>query len=551
MKKLISISGNIVDALNDTIYPATLKISKGRIVEIVKEKKKYKTYIISGFVDSHIHIESSLVTPFEFARIATTHGTVAAVSDPHEIANVLGIKGVKYMIEDGKKSPLKFYFGAPSCVPATNFETSGATLEPEKIKKLLKLKEIKYLSEMMNFPGVINKDPIVMKKIHLAKKYKKPIDGHAPTLRGNNLKKYARSGISTDHESTTKEEALEKLRLGMKILIREGSAAKNFDELIPIVKTHHKNCMFSSDDKHPDDLLKGHINDLAKRAIDYGLSPMKVLRVACVNPVLHYKLDVGLLQKGDFADFLVIDNLKNLKILKTIINGQIVAENGKTLIARIQPKIVNKFKTRKKKPEDFALKTPRPWRGGETRLNFIEAIDGQLITEKLSAIPKVADGSLASDTNRDILKIAVVNRYKDTKPAIAFIKNFGLKKGSLASSVAHDSHNIIAVGVNDKDMCEAVNLIIENKGGISAVNEESKETLPLPIAGLISDKDYFTVTNKYIQLDKLVKSFGCRLHAPFMTLSFMALLVIPKIKLSDQGLFDGEKFKLISPYSTL
>lgn len=550
IKTIKTVSGNIVDVLKATIYSGTLKISNGKIVKIIKENKKYSNYIIPGFIDSHIHIESSMLTPSEFARIAVTHGTVATVSDPHEIANVLGIKGVKYMTKDGKKSPLKFYFGAPPCVPATNFETNGANLGTKELEVLLKTKEIKYLSEMMNFPGVINKDPIVMEKIRLAQKYQKPIDGHAPGLSGKDLKKYVCAGISSDHESITKEEALEKLKLRMKILIREGSAVKNFDELIPIVKKHFENCMFCSDDKHPDDLLKGHINHLVIRAIKYGISPMKVLRVACVNPVLHYKLDVGLLQKGDWADFLVINDLKNLKISKTIINGEIVAENGKTLISRTPSKIINKFKTDKKNIKDFVLsyrpKTPARWPdmqqgllgGGGTRINIIEAIDGQLITNKLTLKPKVKNGYIVSDVKRDILKIAVVNRYEDKLPAIGFIKNFGLKKGAIASSVVHDSHNIIAVGTTDKNICKAVNLIIENKGGIAVVSEDLEEILPLSIAGIISNKDYLSVAKKYTQLDKIVKSFDCQLHAPFMTLSFMALLVIPKLKLSDQGLFD-------------
>ncbi|MDY7018907.1 MAG: adenine deaminase [Chloroflexota bacterium] len=542
MKNIKSVSGNIVDVLNSQIYPGTLKLHDGRIADIIREDSEYETYVIPGFVDSHIHIESSMLVPSEFARIAVTHGTVATVSDPHEIGNVLGIDGVIYMMENAETVPVKFYFGAPSCVPATVFETSGATIGPEQIKRLLTSGKIKYLSEVMNFPGVLSNDPIVIEKINIAKKYSKLIDGHAPGLRGKDLEKYVNAGISTDHECFTKDEALEKISLGMKVQIREGSAARNFEELIPIVEQHYEMCMFCSDDKHPNDLVQGHINTLVKRALGYDIDIMKVLRVACVNPALHYGLDVGLLRKGDYADFLVIDNLDDFSILKTCINGEIVAEEGKSLITRKTLKIVNNFKVRKKEVADFAL----AYKKGN--LNVIEAIDGQLITNKLIATPKIVDGYVVSDVERDILKMVVVNRYQETEVAIGFIKNFGLRKGAIASSVAHDSHNIVAVGVTDEDICRAVNLIIERKGGISAASKEREIVLPLPIAGIMSNEDYSYVTEKYTAVDTMAKSLGSMLYAPFMTLSFMALLVIPKIKLSDKGLFDGEKFEFINVF---
>jgi len=535
-----SLSGNIVDVLNSKIYPGTLKISNGRIIDIIRESSEYKNYILPGFVDSHVHIESSMLTPSEFARVAVIHGTVAAVSDPHEIANVLGVDGVKYMIENGKMTPMKFYFGAPSCVPASTFETSGASIGPEELEELLKLEEIKYLGEVMNFPGVLSGDGILDKKISIAKKYSKLIDGHAPGLRGKGLMQYIDAGITTDHECLTKDEALEKIRLGMKVQIREGSAAKNAKDLMSIIEEHCEDCMFCSDDKHPDDLVKGHINVLVKMALNSGIDMMKVLTVACVNPVLHYKLDVGILQKGDSGDFLVVDNLHDFKILSTYINGQIVAGEGKSLINKVPSTILNNFNVGKKKKVDFAL--PR----NKGNINVIEAIDGGLITNKLILIPRIVNGYAVSDVERDILKIAVVNRYSEEEVAIGFIKNFGLKKGAIASSVAHDSHNVIAVGVTDEDICRAVNLIIENKGGISAISEEKEMVLPLPIAGIMSNEDYSEVVNKYGAIDNMAKSLGSTLHTPFMTLSFMALLVIPKIKLSDMGLFDSEKFQFIN-----
>lgn len=532
-----SISGNVVDVLNAKVYPGTLKIAGGRIIDIVRENIAYENYILPGFIDSHIHIESSMLIPSEFARVAVLHGTVATVSDPHEIANVLGIDGVKYMLVNGKKSPMKFYFGAPSCVPASTFETSGASIGLKELEELFKLEEIKYLGEVMNFPGVLSGDSILHKKIGIAKKYSKLLDGHAPGLSGKGLKQYINEGINTDHECLTKDEALEKIRLGMKVQIREGSAAKNARDLMAVIEEHYEDCMFCSDDKHPDDLLKGHINDLVKMAINSGIHMMKVLKVACVNPVLHYQLDVGMLQKGDSGDFIVVDNLHDFRILSTHINGQMVAKEGQPLTTKVPSILVNNFKVGKKKVKDFAL--PQ----NEGHIHVIEAIDGSLVTNKLNLAPKIVNGYAVSDVERDILKIAVVNRYSETEVAIAFIKNFGLKRGAMASSIAHDSHNVIAVGVTDEDVCRAVNLVIENKGGISAISQEEEMVLPLPIAGIMSNKDYVEVAKKYSAVDTLAKSLGSTLHAPFMTLSFMALLVIPKIKLSDMGLFDSEKFQ--------
>jgi adenine deaminase len=485
-----------------------------------------------------------MLIPSVFARAAVIHGTIATVSDPHEIANVLGVDGVKYMIDDSKTVPVKIYFGVPSCVPASDFETSGAMLGPEKIEELFRMDEFKYLSEVMNFPGVINHFPDVMKKIDIAKQYGKVIDGHAPGLRGEALRAYIQAGISTDHESYERDEALEKLQHGMKVIIREGSAAKNFSELIPIADEHYERCMFCSDDKHPDELLKGHINDLVKRAVDLGIDVMKVLRIACVNPVSHYKLDVGLLQVGDSADFLIVDNLKDFRVLKTYIGGDVLAEEGKSHIEQRESKTVNNFSIGEKSVGHFRI-----YPKGD-RINIIEAIEGQVITDRSVATPHVEDGNIVSDVRRDTLKIAVVNRYRDSNVSIGFVKNFGLKNGAIASSVAHDSHNVVAVGVTDRDICRAVNLIIENKGGISAVSKSKGMVLPLPVAGVMSNQDYIDVAEKYSIMNRFAKDLGSTLHAPFMTLSFMALLVIPKLKLSDEGLFDGEKFTFIDVFET-
>jgi adenine deaminase len=542
-RNVTNVSGNIVDVANAEIYPGTIKISNSRIIEIIRNRKTSDIYITPGFVDSHVHIESSMLTPSEFARAAVVHGTVAVVSDPHEIANVMGIEGVKYMIEDGKASPMKFYFSAPSCVPATPFETSGAVLDNEKVEELLKLDEIKYLGEVMNFPGVLNDDPDIMEKIHCAKKYGKLIDGHAPGLRGADLEKYANAGISTNHECLTPDETLEDLQSGIRVQIRKGSAADIFENCLPIIEKHYNFLMFCSDDKHPDDLVRGYLNEMVKASINHGIDIIKVFKVASANPILHYGLDVGLLRVGDYADFLEIDNLKNFNILKTYINGEIVARDQNSLIPRRQPVIINNFKTGKKNVTDFIFPC------STDTIDVIAAIDGQVITDRLVVKPKVKNGNAVSDVERDILKITVVNRYKDTRPAVGFINNFGLKEGAMASSVAHDSHNIVAVGVNDEELCKAVNRIIEEQGGICAVSGNKEIILPLPIAGIMSNEDYLTVARKYTKVDEMAKSIGSTLRSPFMTLSFMSLPVIPKLKLTDRGLFNVEKFEYLKPIS--
>ena len=534
------ISGNIVDIINKRIFPGTLTIKDGKIANIERDEgKHYAPYIMPGFIDSHVHIESSMLVPSEFARLASVHGTVATVSDPHEIANVLGIEGVKFMLENGNSVPFKFYFGAPSCVPATTFETSGAAITAEEIETLFSEYNIKYLSEMMNFPGVLNEFPEVMEKISIAKKFGVPVDGHAPGLRGNDAKKYIDAGITTDHECYTLEEALEKISYGMKILIREGSAAKNFDALAPLIDSHPDKCMFCSDDKHPDELAAGHINELVKRAVSNGSDLFDVLRIACLNPVEHYNLDVGLLRKGDDADFIVVDNVKDFNVLKTFVKGNLTAENGTTLLKSIPVKNINKFNAEKKVPGDFRI-IPK-----DGKIRVIEAFDGQLITNQIITEEKSENGNLVSDTENDILKIAVVNRYENAKPALGFIKNFELKKGAIASSVGHDSHNIIAVGTTDEELSRAVNAIIETKGGMAVAEGMSIEVLPLPVAGLMASEDGYEVARKYSLLNKKARELGSPLHAPFMTLSFMALLVIPNLKLSDKGLFDGNKFEFV------
>ncbi|MBX3253008.1 MAG: adenine deaminase [Chitinophagaceae bacterium] len=538
------IHAKLVNIPDQNIFPAAVTIGNGTIQSIEKlagQADNALPYLLPGFIDAHVHIESSMLIPSQFARLAVVHGTVATISDPHEIANVCGSEGIEYMIADGKRVPFGFYFGAPSCVPATGFETAGAVLNVQEVETLLQRPEIKYLSEMMNFPGVLMKDAEVMAKIKAARQLGKPIDGHAPGLTGEQAKQYIEAGISTDHECFTAEEALHKVRNGMHILIREGSAAKNFDALIELLNDHPDKIMFCSDDKHPDSLVEGHINQLCARAVAKGIDLFKVLRAACINPVLHYALETGLLRKGDHADFILVNDLTRFEVRQTYIKGVLVAENGRSKIdlsgkKNLPP--VNNFVCTPKKASDFsgaaavALKENAP---------VIEARDGQLITGKWQR-----EGSVhAIDVERDILKIAVVNRYRDAPVAVAFIKNVGLKKGAIASSVAHDSHNIVAVGADDESICRAVNSIIEQKGGVSLYSKDHEIILPLPVGGLMSDKDGYEVAGEYAAIDKAAKELGATLSAPYMTLSFMALLVIPHLKLSDRGLFDGDTFSFV------
>jgi adenine deaminase len=543
MKQQFAVRGTLADVHQKRIYAAEIIVEGERIVSITELDSALPAsspFIIPGFIDAHVHIESSMLVPFEFARLAVVHGTVATVSDPHEIANVCGLAGVNYMIENGKTVPFKFNFGAPSCVPATVFETAGAAINATEVELLMQRKDILYLSEVMNFPGVLNRDAEVMQKIEAALRYNKPVDGHAPGLLGEAARQYIAAGISTDHECFTKEEALDKLEAGMQILIREGSAAKNFEALIELLHDYPNRIMFCSDDKHPDSLVAGHINQLCTRAVAKGIDVFKVLQAACVNPVKHYKLKVGLVQVNDFADLLLVKDLQNFEVLQTYVNGQLVADNGQTLIKKKSGStipVINHFNCTKKQTADFEM----PASGGN-KLPVIEALDGQLITNKISR----DTAATGSDVENVILPIVVVNRYKNAPVAKAYIKNFGLKSGAIASSVAHDSHNIVAVGVDVESTCKAVNLVIESKGGISCVGGGEELLLPLPVAGLMSTEDGYVVAENYAAIDQAAKKLGSTLASPYMTLSFMALLVIPHLKLSDLGLFDGDSFALMN-----
>ncbi len=535
----MKVEGNIIDIENRKIFAGEVEYENGIIQLITENNNTYSNYILPGFIDAHVHIESSMLMPTAFAQEAVKHGTIATISDPHEIANVLGIKGVEFYIENSKKTAFKMFFGAPSCVPATSFETAGAIINADDTKTLLENNDIWYLAEMMNFPGVIYDDEEVHKKIKHSLNFNKPVDGHAPGLRGDDMKKYFSAGITTDHECFTFEEGKEKAEIGIKILIREGSAAKNYEALIPLIKEFPKQIMFCSDDKHPDDLLIGHINKLVARAIKDGYDLYDVLYAACIAPIKHYKVPVGTLKIGDNADFIIVNNITDFEVFQNYINGQLVAENGMSKLEIAQTELPNNFNCSAKNVSEFELKL------NSSNIKVIEAHDGQLITTTLNTYSKSSE-MFECDFENDYLQISVINRYTNAPVANAIIKGFGLKRGAIASTVAHDSHNIICVGTNKESMCKAVNALIENKGGISVYDENKIEVLALPIAGLISEHSAAYVAEKYSSLSSKAKELGSQLYSPFMTLSFMALLVIPELKLSDKGLFDGKKFEFTS-----
>jgi len=539
------LSGNIVDVVGGRTFAGRVELSGNRIERVVNEGpvRAGAAWFAPGLVDAHVHVESSMLAPSEFARVAVTHGTVATVSDPHEIANVLGVPGVRWMLADARRAACKIFFGAPSCVPATSFETAGAHFGAKEVGELLDDPAIRYLSEVMNFPGVIYGDPLMRAIVAEAKKRGKPVDGHSPGVRGEDLKKYIGAGIQTDHECTTLEEAREKAALGMKVWIREGSAARNFEALWPLLLERPEMCGLCSDDKHPDELLVSQIDALVRRAVAHGVPVMDALRAATLNPVRHYGLPVGLLQEGDPADLVEVDDLKNFRVRRTWVDGRLVAQEGRPLAPRTTVTPVNVFRAGPKRAEDFQWKA----QAGK-RVRVIEAIDGQIVTGETVETPKVEQGWVVCDTARDLLKLTVVNRYADAPPAVALVRNFGLKRGALASSVAHDSHNVVAVGASDAELARAVNLVIQHGGGLSFASNEVEKALPLPIAGLMATGEAAAVGAAYRELSELARAAGCKLQAPYMCLSFLALLVIPQLKLSDKGLFDVGKFGLVGPW---
>lgn len=531
-------AGLIVDPVRGKTFTGEIEVAEGRILAVREESASPDCVITPPLVDAHIHIESSLLTPAQFARLALAHGVCGAVCDPHEIANVCGIDGVRFMIENGKTTPFTFLFGAPSCVPATPFETAGAAFHLEDLQSLLERDDIGFLAEMMNWPGVLSRASEEIAKIEIAKSLGKPVDGHAPGLKGEDARRYIEAGITTDHECFSAEEALDKLRSGMKVSIREGSAAKNFEALIDLLPRFPERMMFCTDDAHPNYIRERYIDDHVRRALRRGIDPIHVFSAASVNPVRHYRLPLGLLQPGDRADFVVSDNLRDFNVLATYTGGKLVAEQGKPLIPTISGGAINNFSAHVLSVSELQVR-PR-----SNRLRAIRVIPNELITEEeIVEVRQPGDNIPAS---RDLLKLAVKNRYADQPAAIGFVRAFGLKRGALAGSVAHDSHNVIGIGANDEELMRAMNLVIAARGGLTLVDGSKEELLPLPVAGLMSPDDAFMVAEKYDQLDRYAREdLGCPLPSPFMSLSFLALLVIPALKLSDKGLFDGRKFEFV------
>ncbi|MDO5831794.1 MAG: adenine deaminase [Methanobrevibacter sp.] len=566
----MSFTAFMFDVVTDTFYPARITIEDGKYKEItpifIDEDTKLDMpgLMMPGFIDSHIHIESSMMTPAQFAKVAVRHGTTGVVCDPHEIANVLGIEGIEAMIENAKQVPFKFFFSAPSCVPATPFETSGAVLDSSDINYLLKKDEIVALGEMMNFPGVINGDEEVLNKLKLARIYNKPIDGHAPLLSGENLNKYLEQQISTDHECSNILEAFEKKIKGMKIMVRDGSSALDMESLFNIDNIYsyiedpdRLGVLFRdifelkiyaplfdfivSDDKNPNDLLKGHLNKSVKKACELGIDIVKAINMVTINPAYHYNLNCGAIVVGADADFILVDSIYDLNILETYIGGECVFDGENVLFDAPEVDARNSIKATKKSASDFDLS----YDGEECEVNVIECIDGDLLTKKTTAKLKTKDGIVQSDIIQDVLKIAVVERYGGNNVANAFIKGFGLKKGAIASSISHDSHNMIVIGYNSEMMAKAINEVIDNQGGIAVVSEDFADSLPLPIAGLMSNEDAEIIAEKLTTLQSMAAALGSNLTSPFMTMAFMALLVIPSLKISDLGLFDGDAFEFI------
>jgi len=535
----MKITGQLVDIHKRDIYPAIISISGGKIESVERTNSAPDIYIMPGLIDSHIHIESSMITPGAFAMAAVKHGTCGVVSDPHEIANVLGITGVEFMINDAEKVPLNFFFGAPSCVPATKFESNGANMDHIIVRKLLERSDIRYLSEMMNFPGVIYKDSEVLKKLDCAKELNKPIDGHAPGLSGELLRKYIAAGISTDHECSNLAEAKEKISLGMKILIREGSAAKNLDSLKDLFNTNPDKVMLCSDDLHPETLQERHINKLIAGLISEGYNEFDVIRSATINPSEHYDLEAGMLRRGDSADFILVDTLKKMNVQETWIKGEKVFADGTVFFKYNASSPVNSFNCKPVIESDIQVKRKHD------KIRIIVAVEGELLTREIQGSSGTTE-YVKSDISNDVLKIVVKDRYKDLPPAIGFIKGFGIKKGAFASSIAHDSHNIIAVGTNDRDLINSINEIVALQGGLAVSDDGTVNSIQLNIGGIMTTRSCEEIAHDYDNLNHLVSSMGCRMKAPFMTLSFMALLVIPDLKIGDRGLFDVKKFEQVS-----
>jgi adenine deaminase len=533
------IEGNLVDVVREAVFPARIETSHGIITLIERVDKEFRDFLVPGLIDAHIHIESSLLSPSRFAEAAVPHGTTAVIADPHEIANVLGLEGIDYMVRDAAAVPLRFYFTAPSCVPATPFETSGAVLGPREVEKLLERDNFIALGELMNYPGAIRGDPDVIAKIDVARRLRKPVDGHCPLLSGEPLRAYVGLGISTDHECTTAAEALEKHALGMRVMVREGSVSKDLEALAPFARDHE--FLLVSDDLLLPDLLRGHLDRSLAAAVSLGIDPFRALRAATINPARHYGLPLGLLEAGRMADIVRVADLGSFRILEVYIGGRRAAGQGRpTFVARPEP-LPGRLSVRERSPRDFAVRASGP----SAKVRSIGLVKDSLLTQSLKATLSVEDGLVMPDADRDILRIAVVNRYRDAPVANGFVTGFGLKDGAIAGSVAHDSHNIIAVGAGAGDVADAVNRVIREGGGFSACASGRGAILPLPVAGLMSAEPAAAVGETLDRLHAMAEAQGSTIPRPFMAMSFLSLLVIPSLKIGDRGLFDVDAFRFV------
>ncbi len=533
------IKGNILNIYTDEIYPGEIEIEKGVIQSIREVSSFFNEIIVPGFIDSHIHIESSKLTPSRFAEIALKHGTTSVVADPHEIANVMGLEGIEYMLNDARNSPLKFNFAAPSCVPTTEYETAGATIDSNVIDDLLRKDEFVSLGEVMDYNGVIEGKEDLIAKIESAKKHKKPIDGHAPLVTGEDLQKYVKYGIDTDHECTSKREAAEKRRMGVKIMIREGSESHMLEELL-----HSDADFIVSDDICAEDLIDGHIDKLLRKAVSLGMDAFEALKLVTINPAKHYNLNVGSITPGKQADLVFIDNLEDFNVKRVIVDGNTIYKKQKLLYRANPMPVKTTLKITPKTAEDFDVKAQDENHKSAT-VNVINVEDNTIISSHDTAKLSIDRNTVIPSVFEDILKISVIERYGGNTIANGFVHGFNIKNGAIASSVSHDSHNIIAVGTNSQYIAEATNKIIENKGGLVAMSNKEMIDLPLPIAGLMSDKSANVVSKVSSSLNELVSSMGCTLSSPYTTLSFLALPVVPSIKITNKGLFDVDANKFI------
>ncbi len=535
----MKIEGKIVDLHSQEIFEGSIELSDGVITSINRHATTATKYIMPGFIDAHVHIESSMLTPANFGRMVVKYGTVGIVTDPHEISNVLSIEGLKFMGKSIESSPIKCFPTIPSSIPATPFDVAGGVITATHVERLAATGRFVALSEVMNVPGVLFEDEEVMAKLATAKAYNLVIDGHAPSLVGDDLTKYINSGISTDHECVTLEEAQEKISKGMKILIREGSAAKNYETFKELIATNPDDIMFCTDDSHSDDIVAlGHIDKIVKRAVKDGFPLFDILKIACLNPINHYKLDLGTLRVGDRADFITVDDLENFAVESLFIGGEQRYNRAQTIKPMDKEPIINNFNHEPIKIEELK-------KGVHNKIDIIGLIENEIVTELDSYTPHAPTENLESDTKEDIAKIVYINRYTNGEPQVAFCRGFGFKRGAIASSVAHDSHNIVAVGCSDQELTKAINLLIEHKGGLALCDGEECDILPLPIAGIMSERPGEEVAADYNRIQQAVHKMGSPLEAPFMTLSFLSLVVIPEVKIGEKGLFSYSKFNWI------